>query len=37
MRSHILGAGQSLLQLLHAQRNGSAMLPPVPVVVNADR
>jgi DNA-binding GntR family transcriptional regulator len=38
MRSHILGAGQSLLELLHAQRNGSATPASVPVVVaNADR
>jgi DNA-binding GntR family transcriptional regulator len=38
MRSHILGAGQSLLELLHAQRNGSATPASMPVVVaNADR
>jgi DNA-binding GntR family transcriptional regulator len=37
MRSHILGAGQSLLELLHAQRNGSGTPASVPVVANADR
>jgi DNA-binding GntR family transcriptional regulator len=43
MRAHILGAGQSLLQLLHQQRNGSSPtvagpIATAPVVVaNADR
>ena len=41
MRAHILGAGQSLLELLHQQRNGSsradATVATAPAVVNADR